>query len=69
MSHTVRHLALVTAVALGTGTAPCLAAPAPPDAATVTCMQHLQAIGRALKAYRQAHHDTLPAHLSDLYPG
>jgi peroxiredoxin len=32
-------------------------------------MQHLQAIGRALTAYRRAHHGALPAHLSDLYPG
>jgi peroxiredoxin len=70
MSHPLRHLALLTALVLGISAAPCQAAsaPAPPDAATTTCTQQLQAISRALTAYRRAHHGALPAHLSDLYP-
>jgi peroxiredoxin len=57
-------------MALGISAAPCEAASAPAsaDAATTTCTQHLQAISRALTAYRRAHHGALPAHLSDLYP-
>lgn len=71
MNHGLRHFTLLTGLVFGLGTAPGRAAAAenPPDRATTICMQHIQAIAQALKAYRRAHHGALPAHLSDLYPG
>src|SRR5437016_13325567 len=58
---------LVILVLLAFLTPPGRAAPrSPPDAVT-TCTRNLQAIGRALAAYRHAN-GGLPPHLSDLYP-
>lgn len=39
----------------------------PADDAAGVCVRHLQAVGRALAAYRRDHME-LPVHLSDLYP-
>jgi hypothetical protein len=69
MSYRLRHLTLMIGLALGLGTAPGRAAAAEilPDRATTICAQHPEAIAQALKAYRRAHYDALPAHLSDLW--
>jgi peroxiredoxin len=67
MSHASRRFSLLAAAALALCAATCFAASAPPDTATAACRRHLQAIGRALKAYKRAN-GSLPSHLSDLYP-
>lgn len=64
----VRHRRAAVVSLVATIAAPSVGAPAAPRDVAGQCTRQLQAIGRALAAYRRDHGE-LPPQLSDLYPG
>src|SRR5688572_7107579 len=63
-----RHRCLSPLLVLALVASPALGARAPRRDTMVVCSSNLNAIGRALAAYRRAK-GQLPPHLSNLYPG